>query len=35
VVLGTSLHVGNKKFLGPGTEALVRGINIPMILVAQ
>jgi Kef-type K+ transport system membrane component KefB/nucleotide-binding universal stress UspA family protein len=35
VVLGASLHVGDKKFLGPGTEALVRGIKIPIILVAQ
>jgi Kef-type K+ transport system membrane component KefB/nucleotide-binding universal stress UspA family protein len=35
VVLGASLHVGEKKFLGPGTEALVRGINIPIMLVAQ
>jgi nucleotide-binding universal stress UspA family protein len=35
VVLGASLHVGDKKFLGPGTEALVRGIKIPIILVVQ
>jgi nucleotide-binding universal stress UspA family protein len=35
VVLGTSLHVGDKKFLSPGIEALVRAIRIPILLVAQ
>jgi Kef-type K+ transport system membrane component KefB/nucleotide-binding universal stress UspA family protein len=35
VILGASLRIGDNKFLGPGTEALVRAIDIPMLLVAQ
>ena len=34
VVLGATLRTGDTKFLGSGTQALVRNIHIPLILVA-
>ncbi len=35
MVLGASLRLGDLKFLGPGSETLVRAISIPILLVAQ
>ncbi len=34
-VLGASLRSGGHKFLGPGTEALVRSVKVPIVLVAE
>ena len=35
VVLGASLRSGGHKFLGPGTEALVLSVKVPIVLVAE
>lgn len=35
VVLGSSLRLGDRRFLGPGSEALVRAIQIPVLLIAR
>jgi nucleotide-binding universal stress UspA family protein len=35
VVLGASLRQGNNKFLGPGSEELVRTLKLPILLVTQ
>ena len=35
VVLGSSLHLGDKKYLGRRSAALVRGLKIPILLIAQ
>ena len=35
VVLGAALRLGDKKFLGPGSEALVRALKAPVLLVVQ
>jgi nucleotide-binding universal stress UspA family protein len=35
VVLGASLRMGDKKFLGPRSAALVRAVKAPILLIAQ
>ena len=35
VVLGASLRLGDKKFLSPRSEALVRALKLPILLIAQ
>ena len=35
IVLGASLRQGDRKFLGPGSEELVRSLTVPMLLVTQ
>jgi nucleotide-binding universal stress UspA family protein len=35
VVLGASLRVGERKFLGPRTAALVQAIKAPLLLIVQ
>jgi Kef-type K+ transport system membrane component KefB/nucleotide-binding universal stress UspA family protein len=35
IVLGASLRQGDNKFLGPGSEELVRDLTLPILLVAQ
>ena len=35
VVLGASLRLGQRKFLGPASEHLVRTIKTPILLIAQ
>ena len=35
VVLGSSLHLGDKKYLGRRSAALVRGLKVPILLIAQ
>jgi nucleotide-binding universal stress UspA family protein len=35
IVLGVSLRLGERKFLGPGSAALVQAIKTPLLLIAQ